>query len=172
MSAAARKISVDPAVHLGVADLLNREAAFLDEQRWDEWLALFEPDCEYWLMAWDSEHELARDPKTEISLIYYDSRAGLEDRVLRIRSGLSAAATPLPRTCHLPSNVRVAEVCGDELVVHAKWQTHAFRRQQTATYYGSYEYRLRKAGDDWRIARKKIVLLNDVLYTSVDIYNI
>ncbi len=166
------QIGIDPVLYLGVCDLLNREAAFLDEQRWDEWLALFEKDCEYWLMAWDSEHELAHDPKSEISMIYYDSRQGLEDRVLRIRSGLSAASTPLPRTCHLVSNVRLSEVSGDELEVHAKWQTHAFRHQQTETYYGSYEYRLRKAGENWIIARKKIVLLNDVLYTSVDIYNI
>ena len=43
------------------------------------------------LAAWDSEHELTKDPKSELSLIYYDSRAGLEERVLRIRSGLSAA---------------------------------------------------------------------------------
>ena len=28
-------------------EILNREAVYLDEQRWDEWLALFVPDCGY-----------------------------------------------------------------------------------------------------------------------------
>jgi 3-phenylpropionate/cinnamic acid dioxygenase small subunit len=163
---------MDADLLLRVSDFLYREAAYLDEQRWEEWLALYEPGCEYWLMAWDSEHELNEDPRSGVSLIYYDSRNGLEDRVLRIRSGLSAASTPLPRTWHLVSNVRLGEQKGDELQVFAKWQTRSFRNQVTDTYYGSYEYRLRKAGADWRIARKRIVVLNDVLYTAVDIYNL
>jgi 3-phenylpropionate/cinnamic acid dioxygenase small subunit len=163
---------MDTGLYLQVSQFLYREAALLDEQRWEEWLALFAPDCEYWLKAWDSEHELAEDPRTSVSLIYYDNRKGLEDRVLRIRSGLSAASTPLPRTWHLVSNVRLGSHTGMELQVFAQWQTRAFRHQRTETYYGRYEYTLRQAGDDWRVARKQIVLLNDVLCTAVDIYNL
>jgi len=163
---------MDAALLLRVNDFLYREAACLDERRWDEWLALYEADCEYWLTAWDSEHELVEDPRTGVSLIYYDSRKGLEERIVRIRSGLSAASTPLPRTWHLVDNVRLGERAGAELQVFAKWQTRSFRNQHTDTYYGNYEYRLRDAGEDFRIARKKIVLLNDVLYTAVDVYNL
>jgi len=36
-------------------DVLVREAVFLDEQRWDEWLALFTEDCEYWMPTWRTE---------------------------------------------------------------------------------------------------------------------
>ena len=72
-------------------ELLYREAYFLDSQAWDEWLALFLEDCEYWAPAWKSEHEPTSDPKAEVSLIYYASRAGLEDRVWRVRSGRSVA---------------------------------------------------------------------------------
>ena len=73
-------------------DLLYREALFLDTQRWDEWLDLYTSDCEYWVPAWKSAHQVTEDPKREISLIYYASRAGLEDRVWRVRSGRSVAA--------------------------------------------------------------------------------
>ncbi|MDB5728803.1 MAG: benzoate 1,2-dioxygenase small subunit, partial [Noviherbaspirillum sp.] len=57
-----------------VADLLYREGAFLDEQRWDDWIALFTEDCEYWLPSWKSEHELSTDPRTEVSMIHHEHR--------------------------------------------------------------------------------------------------
>ena len=78
------------------SQVLYREAMYVDAQRWDEWIGLFTDDCEYWLPAWKGEHELTANPKREISLIYYGTRAGLEDRVWRIRSGQSIASTPLP----------------------------------------------------------------------------
>jgi 3-phenylpropionate/cinnamic acid dioxygenase small subunit len=164
--------TLSPALHVEVKDLLVREAACLDERRWDDWLALYLPDCRYWLMAWDSEHELATDPKADVSLIYYDSRRGLEDRVVRIRSGLSAASTPLPRTWHWVGNLILDASHPGELTVHAKWQTRSFRNRHTDTYYGTYEYQLRRTEGAWRIASKRIVLLNDVVYTVLDVYNV
>lgn len=161
-----------PALRTEVEDFLVREASCLDEKRWDDWLSLYLPDCRYWLMAWDSEHELATDPRADVSLIYYDSRRGLEDRVVRIRSGLSAASTPLPRTWHWVGNLVLDPAGPGELVVRAKWQTHSFRNRVTDTYYGTYEYLLRRSDDAWRIASKRIVLLNDVVYTVLDIYNV
>src|SRR5690606_22133514 len=89
-----------------VTDLLFAEAAALDEKRWDDWLTLFAEDVEYWVPAWDSEHEQTNDPNTEISFIYYDGRSGLEDRVYRLRLNQSSASIPLPRTCHQVTNIR------------------------------------------------------------------
>ena len=86
-------------------ELLHREAAYLDEQRWDEWLALFAPDCEFWVPTWTGEGRLTTNPRTELSLMYFAGRGGLEDRVVRIRSGRSPAALPLPRTTHMVGNI-------------------------------------------------------------------
>ena len=36
-----------------VTDCLLEEAACLDERRWDDWLAMYEDDCLFWLPAWD-----------------------------------------------------------------------------------------------------------------------
>src|SRR5262245_23495775 len=83
--------------------LVHREARLVDERRFEEWLGLFEPDCEYWVPAWHGETP-TRDPRSEVSLIYYTDRVGLEERVWRFTSGLSAASRPLPRTCHLVTN--------------------------------------------------------------------
>ncbi len=155
-----------------VSALLFEEAAALDEQRWDDWLALFTPDIEYWMPAWDSEHEMTQDPTSEISLMYYSDRSGLEDRIWRIKSGMSSASTPLPRTCHLVTNIRVGAVTDGLLQVKANWQGNAHRHEKTDSFYGRYEYGLREEQGNLLIARKKIVLMNDVIPSVVDIYNV
>jgi 3-phenylpropionate/cinnamic acid dioxygenase small subunit len=155
-----------------VSALLFEEAAALDEQRWDDWLALFTPDIEYWMPAWDSEHEMTQDPTSEISLMYYSDRSGLEDRIWRIKSGMSSASTPLPRTCHLVTNIRVGAVTDGLLQVKANWQGNAYRHEKTDSFYGRYEYGLREEQGNLLIARKKIVLMNDVIPSVVDIYNV
>src|SRR3546814_2508739 len=80
---------------------LGREAAALDAKDWDSWIDLYHPDAEYWVPAWDDSGRLTEDPRREISLIYYPTRAGLEDRVYRIRTGRSSASSPAPRTSHI-----------------------------------------------------------------------
>ncbi|MGE0809840.1 MAG: aromatic-ring-hydroxylating dioxygenase subunit beta [Immundisolibacter sp.] len=155
-----------------VSALLFEEAAALDEQRWDDWLTLFTPDIEYWMPAWDSEHEMTQDPTSEISLMYYSDRSGLEDRIWRIKSGMSSASTPLPRTCHLVTNIRVGAVTDGLLQVKANWQGNAYRHEKTDSFYGRYEYGLREEQGNLLIARKKIVLMNDVIPSVVDIYNV
>ena len=158
--------------HSVVHELLFEEAAALDEQRWDDWLALFTADIEYWMPAWDSEHEMTQDPASEISLMYYSDRSGLEDRVWRIKSGMSSASTPLPRTCHLVTNIRVGTVSDGLLQVKANWQGNAYRHEKTDSFYGRYEYGLREDQGKLLIARKKIVLMNDVIPSVVDVYNV
>ncbi len=69
---------------------MQREGLLLDEHAWEQWLELYEPDCEYWVPMWDDDGEPTRDPQSELSLIYYQSRSGLEDRVFRIKTGKSS----------------------------------------------------------------------------------
>ena len=64
--------------------LLYREARALDDRDWDAWLALYAPDVEFWMPSWDDNDRLVEDPQTEISLIWYGHKGGLEDRVFRI----------------------------------------------------------------------------------------
>ena len=79
-------------------DLLYREGMLLDERRWDEWLDLFAEDCEIWMPMWRTEEELNSDPHMELSHLYCPSRAGLEERIVRIRSRRSPAS--VPRSSH------------------------------------------------------------------------
>ncbi|WP_303621704.1 aromatic-ring-hydroxylating dioxygenase subunit beta, partial [Pseudomonas aeruginosa] len=81
---------------------------YLDDKDWDAWLALYAADASFWMPSWDDRDQLTEDPQREISLIYYPSRAGLEDRVFRIRTGKAASTVPMPRTLHQIGNVRIA----------------------------------------------------------------
>ncbi|PXB87898.1 benzoate 1,2-dioxygenase small subunit, partial [Pseudomonas aeruginosa] len=91
-----------------VEQFLYRHAELCDAQDWDGYLAQFDEQCEFHLPQWESEQRYTRDPKREMSLIYYPSRAGLEDRVFRIRTGKAASTVPMPRTLHQIGNVRIA----------------------------------------------------------------
>lgn len=156
-----------------VAELLYREAQYVDERRWDEWLALFDPQAEYWAPSWDSDNELTSDPLTEMSLIYYGDRTGLEDRVFRLRTGRSAASTPMPRTCHIVSNVIATPAADGHCSASASFVAHLFRRNAEQHFFGRYEYLLAPVeGGGWRIRKKKIVVMNDLIDTVLDIYSV
>lgn len=154
------------------AALLYAEGLALDERRWEDWLALYVEDARFWVPAWKNETETTTDPDSELSLIYYDSRAGLEDRVWRLKSGLSVASNPLRRTAHMLSNIIVQPGEEDEAVVKASGVVHVYdpKRKASAAFFSLYEYRLRRAGGEWRIAAKTVRLLNDNIPAVLDIY--
>lgn len=155
------------------AALLYAEASALDERRWDDWLTLYTEDATYWAPAWKSEGETTTDPDSELSLIYYQGRAGLEDRIWRLKSGLSVASNPLRRTAHLVSNVHVAGFNSDGgACVKATCAVHVYdpKRKTSHVYFGLYDYNLRREGESWKIAGKVIRLLNDNIPAVADIY--
>ena len=92
----------------------------------------------------------------------------------RIQSGLSPASSPLIRTCHLITNVRITDVVADQPRVSSHWQVHVYQpeKQHSFTYFGFYEHVLRSEGEKLRIAKKKILLLNDVVESVLDIYHV
>jgi 3-phenylpropionate/cinnamic acid dioxygenase small subunit len=165
---------MEPELLTRCANLLYQEAAYLDERCWADWLALYTEDAEFWLPAWDEDGRPTDDPQAHLSLIYYNNRAGLEDRVWRIQSGLSPASSPLIRTCHLITNVRITDVVHDQPRVSSHWQVQIYRpeKQQASAYFGFYEHVLRPHGENLQIARKKILLLNDVVESALDIYHV
>ncbi len=155
-----------------VADLLSLEATLVDERRWEEWLELFAEDVEYWAPAWDSETEFTQDPNAEMSLIHYAGRFGLEDRVYRLQSGNSTASTPPPRTCHMVTNILARFLPDGTSDVRASWQSNVYRFQTTTIFYGSYKYLLVPKGSSWLIKKKRILVLNDLIPSTLDIYSI
>ncbi|WCT79247.1 aromatic-ring-hydroxylating dioxygenase subunit beta [Novosphingobium humi] len=155
-------------------ELLYHEAHLLDTWQFDAWVELYTLDAEFWMPAWRDEISTTQDPDRELSLIYYKGRRNLEDRVMRLTSGHSTASSPPARVLHQISNVRIthgdeamADVCSG-FVCHR----HDTRMNRTDYVFGRYEHRLVIEAGVIRIAKKKIILLNDVIATSSDIYSI
>ncbi len=151
--------------------LVAQEAYFLDEKLWDEWLDLYLADSEFWVPAWGDNGELTDDPQSQISMIYYPNRGGLEDRVFRIRTGTSAASTPPLRTNHIFSLLKLEELdSGYE--VRTNWLTESFREDQRLSYRGRAVYRLVEREGQLKIASKRTVVLDPVTDTVLDFYTI
>ena len=151
---------------------LYREARHLDDREWDEWLAMYDESCTFWMPAWDDDGELTEDPQSEISLIWYGRRAGLEDRVFRIGTGKAASATPMPRTCHMINNVLVETLADGNVEARVVWQTLYNRQGVEGCFYGHATYLLRRVGDGFRIRKQHTVLLNDKIDSVLDFYHV
>lgn len=151
---------------------LYREARLLDDRQWDEWLECYSPKVEFWMPAWDDHDTLTEDPQSEISLIYYPSRDGLEDRVFRIKTERSSASTPEPRTAHFIANLEILDENAGQLDLRFNWQTLSHRYKTTDMYFGTSFYRLDVSGNQPLITRKKVVLKNDYIHQVIDIYHI
>jgi benzoate/toluate 1,2-dioxygenase beta subunit len=156
-----------------VRQFLHREARFLDDKEWESWLALYAPDVEFWMPAWDDDGQLVTDPQTEISLIWYGNKGGLEDRVFRIGTERSGATSlPEPRTSHNISNVEILEQEGGVCRLRFNWVTLSYRHKTVDTYFGTAFYTLDTTGPQPLITRKKVILKNDYIHHVVDIYHI
>lgn len=152
---------------------LYREARALDDKEWDDWLAHYAPQAEFWMPAWDDDDRLVENPKTDISLIYYGHKGGLEDRVFRIRTERSSATSlPEPRTSHNISNVEILEQDGTSCKLRFNWFTLNFRYKTVDTYFGTSYYTIDVAGESPLITNKRVVLKNDYIHHVIDVYHI
>ena len=129
---------------------LFHEAQLLDTQRFEEWLALFTEDATYWVPLEQNQ----KDPHETSSLIY-DDRTLLELRVKQFRHPRAHARAPLARTVHQVGNVVV-----EDLIVRSTLTVIEFRNDKQRLWAGLVEHQLRRERDSFRIARKRIDLVN------------
>ena len=177
MTTTAKAIKEGHATHdMTVADVekfLYAEARSLDDRDFDTWLSFYAPNVVYHMPAWDDDDLLTEDPQREISLIYYGSKQGLEDRVFRINTERSSATSlPIPRTSHNISNVEIIERSPHSLNIRFNWFNLSFRYKTTDTYWGTSYYTVDITGPQPLITNKKIILKNDYIHHVVDIYHI
>ena len=162
----------DLATWQALTGVLLEEAACLDEQRWDDWLALFTEDAVLWAPAWDAENRLTADPHREVSLFYVEGRPALSDRAWRWSRGDLPASQPLPETSHLIGSLRVLTCDDSTAELTARWHTQVYRNRRAWSYAGSYQHALRLEAGAWRIASKTITLGYDLLDTTLDLYHV
>lgn len=155
-----------------VREFLYREARYLDDKQWDNWLEMYAADASFWMPSWDDNDELTEDPQREISLIWYGNRTGLEDRIFRIKTERSSASVPDTRTSHNISNIELLEQADGLCKVRFNWHTLSFRYKTVDSYFGSSFYTLDVRGENPLIKAKKVILKNDYVRQVIDVYHL
>jgi benzoate/toluate 1,2-dioxygenase beta subunit len=152
-----RTAAVPVATHGEVEQFLYREAELLDRARYDEWLALFTPDCLYWLPL-----EANQADGTETVSIIHDDYRLLEVRVRQYRHPRAHARTPYARTVHQVGNVMLAgeDAATGELTVRSTLVMIEFRAERQRTWGALVEHRLRRTDRGLAIVRKRVDLVN------------
>ena len=149
---------VSDAEYRAAVEFLYREARLADEARYAEWLALWTDDGVYWVPATTDPDA---DPDRHLSHIF-DNRARLDTRVNLLRSGHRYSQEPASLMRRLVSNVEVASE-GGELVAESNFILAELSVQaghEMHWWAGRVTHRLRRVGDELRMSRKKVVLVN------------
>ena len=151
-----------------IEQFLYQEAALLDDGDYHGWLAILADDIQYWMPTRYNrtrrERELDASSETELAF-FDDDRASLGMRVKRLDTGMAWAEDPPSRTRHIITNIEVEP--GDtasELKVYSNYLVYRTRGQTEQDFYvGRREDVLQHIDGTWKIARRKIVLDQNVL---------
>jgi 3-phenylpropionate/cinnamic acid dioxygenase small subunit len=136
--------------------LIEREARLLDQLRFDEWLAMYAPECIYWVPGTPE----AGDPRREIA-ISFDDRRRMEDRIYRLRTGYAWSQAPKSRTVRMISNVEVfATAESTARMVRSNFLISEFRVDGTRYLSGWCGHRFTQAAGGWEIQVRQVNLID------------
>ena len=155
-----------------IQEFLYAEAELLDERRFDEWLQLFADDVHYWMPIRRNvkygEQERMEESSAQSEISWFDEgKTTLASRVRQINTGLHWAEEPLSRVCHMVSNVQLMRVALPEVEVKSRFLVYRNRlRDEQDFFIGKREDLLRQTDGGWQIARRKIILDQNVLLSK------
>ena len=136
--------------------LIEKEARLLDQLRFDEWVAMYAPECVYWVPGTPQ----AGDPRREIA-ISFDDRRRMEDRIYRLRTGYAWSQAPKSRTVRMVSNVEVfAARDSAARMVRSNYLISEFRVDGTRYLSGWCGHRFIQRGLRWEIEVRQVNLID------------
>jgi len=145
-----------------VEQFLFLEARLADEGDYDGWEALWTDDGVYWIPANGDDI----DPATQMSILF-DNRSRIALRVRQLKSDKRHAQNPRSRLRRLLGNIELLDGDADpgavdgDVVVGANFFIYESRERGTTIWGGRSEYRLRRVDGGWRMARKKVMLVDN-----------
>jgi len=151
-----------------IEEFLYAEAELLDERRFEAWLELLTDDVRYWMPMrrnvkfGEQERENTRERQ---DMNWFDEgKTTLQQRVQQILTGVHWAEEPLSRVCHMVTNVHIVRATATEVTVKSRFLVYRNRLQdETDFFVGKREDVLQKVDGQWRIARRQIMLDQNVL---------
>jgi 3-phenylpropionate/cinnamic acid dioxygenase small subunit len=157
-----------------VEDFLYREADLLDSRRFTQWLDLLADDLVYFMPIRRNvpfgDHDAHENTRLGEGISWFDEdKWTLAKRVEQIMTGVHFAEEPLSRVTHLVSNVRLLEArpsldAVEQVVAGSRFLIHQNRGEyETYTFVGRRTDVLRRSGNDFKIARREIILDQNIL---------
>lgn len=157
-----------------IEDFLYLEADLLDQRRFKEWLDLLAEDLVYFMpmrrnvkFGLHAEHE---NTKQGEGISWFDEdKWTLGKRVEQVLTGVHYAEEPLSRVTHMVSNVRLLSVRPSaeearEVTVGCRFLVYQNRVEyENFTFIGRRMDELRRVGTSWQIARRELILEQNVL---------
>lgn len=158
----------DMALWFEVQAFLVMEARLLDDQHLHQWVALFTDDVRYWMPIITNRtgRDLGKERTAFGELAHFEeSKTSLTNRVRRLDTGMAWAETPPSRVRHLVTNVEVmARLSNTEISVRSNFLIYRSHLEYDSELFaGMRDDVLRRAGDDWQIARRTIILDQSVV---------
>lgn len=152
-----------------VEDFLYLEADLLDQRRFREWLDLLAEDIVYFMPIRRNvkfgQHAERENTRQGEGISWFDEdKWTLTKRVEQILTGVHYAEEPLSRVTHMVSNVRLLDAGTDQVTVGSRFLVHQNRVEyESYTFIGRRTDILRRNGDSWLIARRELILEQNVL---------
>jgi 3-phenylpropionate/cinnamic acid dioxygenase small subunit len=136
--------------------LIEREARLLDQLDFDPWLAMYSPECIYWVPGTPA----AGDPRREIAMSF-DDRRRMEDRIYRLRTGYAWSQAPKSRTVRMISNVEVfTAASANQRMVRSNFLISEFRPDGVRFLSGWCAHRFVERDGRWEIEVRQVNLID------------
>jgi 3-phenylpropionate/cinnamic acid dioxygenase small subunit len=157
-----------------IEELLYEEADLLDQRRFGEWLEILADDLHYFMpmrrnVAFGTHAEKENTRAGQDISWFDEDKWTLAKRVDQIMTGIHWAEEPLSRLCHIVSNIRLKDVRpsvsdASEVDVGCRFVVYQ-NRVETETYLfvGRRNDTWRRDCDRWRLAKREILLEQNVL---------
>ena len=140
-----------------IEQFLFREARLADDGDYDGWESLWTDDGVYWIPANGDDI----DPERQMSIVY-DNRSRIALRVRQLKHDKRHSQNPRSRLRRLLANIEILESDdAADVVVGANFIVYESRERGTTIWGGRNEYRLRQRDGQWRMARKKVMLVDN-----------
>ncbi|RQR56369.1 3-phenylpropionate dioxygenase [Burkholderia sp. Bp9140] len=153
-----------------IEQFLFREARLLDHERWEDWLALMTEDIHYWMPAIENRRRADKIGAYTHGrgAFFDDNHVDLSRRVARFKQPSAWAEDPPTRHVHVISNVEaLTGPHPGEFIVHSVFVNYRSRGEaDNDLLLGRREDLLRAHGDEYRIARRKIVITQSLLMSK------
>ena len=143
-----------------IVEFLYREAEFLDDNRFGEWLNLFTEDTHYVMPVRTTQFRAKGDGFQDVAF-FEENYVSLRTRVKRLDTNFAWAETPPSRTRHFISNILAepAEKPG-EIAVRSNFFVTRTRSDQGYQFFtGQRRDLLRRSGSgELKIADRRILI--------------